>query len=103
MEEWPTGRVERIAPGVRRLLAPNPSPFTYTGTQTYLVGDGEVAVIDPGPDDKAHIAAMLDAVRGERGGALLCPPPPPPPPPPRRPPPPRGGPPIRGRPPPQNE
>ena len=40
MDDWPTGRIERPGPLVRRLLAPNPSPFTYTGTQTYLVGDG---------------------------------------------------------------
>ena len=39
MEDWPTGKVEQLAPLVRRLLAGNPSPFTYTGTQTYLVGE----------------------------------------------------------------
>ncbi|MEA3033891.1 MAG: hypothetical protein QOH86_1907 [Sphingomonadales bacterium] len=72
MEEWPTGKVERIAPGVRRLLAPNPSPFTYTGTQTYIVGEGEVAVIDPGPDQPSHVDALLEAVRGERVQAILC-------------------------------
>src|SRR3954471_3560077 len=72
MDDWPTGRIERPGPLVRRLLAPNPSPFTYTGTQTYLVGDGEVAVVDPGPDDPAHVAALLEAVRGERIEAILC-------------------------------
>jgi glyoxylase-like metal-dependent hydrolase (beta-lactamase superfamily II) len=72
MDDWPTGQVERIAPGVRRLLAPNPSPFTYTGTQSYLIGEGEVAVIDPGPDDTSHVAALLEAVRGERVAAILC-------------------------------
>jgi glyoxylase-like metal-dependent hydrolase (beta-lactamase superfamily II) len=72
MEDMPTGRVERIAPGVRRLLAPNPSPFTYTGTQSYIVGEGEVAVIDPGPDEPSHVAALLEAVRGERVAAILC-------------------------------
>jgi glyoxylase-like metal-dependent hydrolase (beta-lactamase superfamily II) len=72
MDEWPTGRVERIAAGVRRLLAPNPSAFTYTGTQTYIVGEGEVAVIDPGPDEPSHVAALLGAVRGERVAAILC-------------------------------
>ena len=50
MDDAPYGRAEEVAPGVRRLLAPNPSPFTFTGTQTYIVGSGEVAVIDPGPD-----------------------------------------------------
>ncbi|MEA3038787.1 MAG: hypothetical protein QOE79_1300 [Sphingomonadales bacterium] len=72
MEDWPTGRVERIAPGVRRLLAPNPSAFTYTGTQSYIVGEGAVALIDPGPDDPAHVVALLGAVRGERVEAILC-------------------------------
>ncbi|HEX7205808.1 MAG TPA: MBL fold metallo-hydrolase, partial [Xanthobacteraceae bacterium] len=57
--------VEEVAPGVRRLLADNPSPFTFKGTLSYIVGKGHVAIIDPGPLDDAHIAALLDAVRGE--------------------------------------
>ena len=72
MEEWPTGRVERLTPRVRRLLAPNPSPFTYSGTQTYIVGSGEVAIIDPGPALPAHVEALLAAVEGERVAAILC-------------------------------
>ena len=72
MEDWPTGRIERPGPLVRRLLAPNPSPFTYTGTQTYIVGDGEVAVIDPGPDIQAHVDALTAALEGERVAAILC-------------------------------
>jgi glyoxylase-like metal-dependent hydrolase (beta-lactamase superfamily II) len=72
MEDWPTGKVEQVAPLVRRLLAPNPSPFTYTGTQTYLIGKGEVAVIDPGPDLPEHVDAIVEAVRGERVAAILC-------------------------------
>ena len=72
MEEWPTGKVERVQPGVRRLLAANPSPFTYSGTQTYLVGEGEVAVIDPGPDLPDHVEAILAATAGERVTAILC-------------------------------
>jgi glyoxylase-like metal-dependent hydrolase (beta-lactamase superfamily II) len=72
MEDWPTGRIERPAPGVRRLLAPNPSPFTYTGTQSYIIGEGEVAVIDPGPADPAHLDALLAALEGERVAAILC-------------------------------
>ena len=59
------GKPERVAPSVRRILAPNPGPFTFTGTCTYVVGEGEVAVIDPGPEDAAHITAVLDALRGE--------------------------------------
>jgi glyoxylase-like metal-dependent hydrolase (beta-lactamase superfamily II) len=59
------GRVDKIAPGVRRVLANNPSAFTFKGTVSYIVGRGEVAIIDPGPDDASHVAALLDAVRGE--------------------------------------
>lgn len=72
MDDWPTGGIERLGPLVRRLLAPNPSPFTYTGTQTYIVGEGEVAVIDPGPDIPAHLEALADALAGERVTAILC-------------------------------
>jgi glyoxylase-like metal-dependent hydrolase (beta-lactamase superfamily II) len=67
-----SGRVERLGPLVRRVLAPNPSPFTYTGTQTYLIGAGEVAVIDPGPDLDEHVAALIEALAGERVAAILC-------------------------------
>src|ERR1700682_322652 len=56
---------EQIMPGVRRMLCNNPSPFTFKGTVSYIVGQGRVAIIDPGPEDEAHIAALLDAVRGE--------------------------------------
>jgi glyoxylase-like metal-dependent hydrolase (beta-lactamase superfamily II) len=59
------GKAEECAPGVRRILANNPSPFSFKGTLSYIVGRGQVAIIDPGPDDPAHIAALLDAVRGE--------------------------------------
>ena len=59
------GRVEEVRPGVRRLLCDNPSPFTFTGTVSYIVGRGKVAIIDPGPDNEAHAKALLDAVRGE--------------------------------------
>ena len=59
------GRAEQIAPGVRRIVADNPGPFTYKGTLSYIVGRGKVAIIDPGPDDPSHIQAVLDAVRGE--------------------------------------
>ena len=50
--------LEILAPGIARLLAPNPSPFTYTGTQTYLLGEREVALIDPGPDLPDHLDAV---------------------------------------------
>src|ERR1700687_4101816 len=59
------GVVDEARPGVRRILCNNPSPFTFTGTVSYIVGKGNVAIIDPGPDDEAHAAALLDAVRHE--------------------------------------
>jgi glyoxylase-like metal-dependent hydrolase (beta-lactamase superfamily II) len=59
------GQIDEVMPGVRRLLADNPGPFTFTGTVSYIVGRGAVAVVDPGPDDERHVAALLDAVRGE--------------------------------------
>ena len=57
--------VDEVVPGVRRLLANNPGPFTFKGTVSYIVGRGQVAIIDPGPLDETHVAALLDAVRGE--------------------------------------
>ncbi len=70
---WPTGAAEQLEPLVRRVLAPNPSPYTYTGTQTYIVGLGDgCAVIDPGPDDAAHLAALDAAIGEEHVCAILC-------------------------------
>jgi len=65
------GRLEPVAPGIRRIVARNPSPFTFKGTGTYVVGDGEVAVIDPGPDDPEHVAALLASLAGERISHIL--------------------------------
>ena len=56
------GLAEEIAPGLRRVLAPNPSPMTFRGTNTYLLGTRGIAVIDPGPDEPAHLQAILDAL-----------------------------------------
>jgi glyoxylase-like metal-dependent hydrolase (beta-lactamase superfamily II) len=69
VEAAPYGVAERLSPLVRRVLARNPSPFTYTGTGTYIVGEGEVAIIDPGPADTAHLEAVAAAVAGERVAA----------------------------------
>jgi glyoxylase-like metal-dependent hydrolase (beta-lactamase superfamily II) len=63
--DLPPGQVEEVVPGVRRLLVDNPGPFTFKGTLTYIIGKGRVAIIDPGPIDEAHMAALLDAVPGE--------------------------------------
>jgi glyoxylase-like metal-dependent hydrolase (beta-lactamase superfamily II) len=59
--EGAPGEPVRLSPLVRRVLAPNASAFTFTGTQAHLVGRGRVAVIDPGPDDAAHVAALKAA------------------------------------------
>lgn len=59
----PAGHAIDLAPGLRRILAPNPSPMTYRGTNTYLLGDRELAVIDPGPIGDAHLQAILAALR----------------------------------------
>ena len=65
------GRVDEVQPGVRRLIANNPSPFTYQGTNTYIVGRGDVAIIDPGPDDTAHLEALLEETKGEQIKAII--------------------------------
>ena len=62
------GVCRRVSPRIRRVTANNPGPFTFTGTGTYIVGNGTVAVIDPGPDDPAHLEALLAAVEGETHG-----------------------------------
>jgi glyoxylase-like metal-dependent hydrolase (beta-lactamase superfamily II) len=59
------GAVTELTPTIRRVIANNPSAFTFHGTGTYIIGRGEVAVIDPGPLDDAHIAALLEALDGE--------------------------------------
>lgn len=59
------GVAEQLSPLVRRITARNPSPFTFKGTGTYVIGRGKVAVIDPGPDLAEHVAALLDALSGE--------------------------------------
>ena len=65
------GVADVVAPGVRRVIANNPGPFTYTGSGTYIIGESEVAVIDPGPDDDAHLDALLLELKGERVSHIL--------------------------------
>jgi glyoxylase-like metal-dependent hydrolase (beta-lactamase superfamily II) len=65
------GVAEEVAPQVRRIVANNPSPYTFLGTNTYLVGRGRVAVIDPGPACEQHLAAIVEATRGERVTHIL--------------------------------
>lgn len=70
MERPEYGRAVELEPGLRVVLAPNPSPMTYWGTNTYLVGDREIIVVDPGPDDPGHLDAIRAAIRGARVAAV---------------------------------
>ena len=65
------GHAETVAPGLRRVLANNPGPFTFHGTGTYIVGEGAVAVIDPGPLLDDHVAALLTALEGQTVSHIL--------------------------------
>lgn len=63
---------EVVEPNVRRILAPNPSPMTFRGTNTYLVGETELAVIDPGPDNAQHLEAILAALQPGQSITHIC-------------------------------
>jgi glyoxylase-like metal-dependent hydrolase (beta-lactamase superfamily II) len=65
------GRLEPVAPMIRRIVARNPSPFTFRGTGTYVVGQGEVAVIDPGPDFPEHVEGLVAGLGDERVSHIL--------------------------------
>lgn len=69
--EFEYGAVAELSPRIRRVIAKNPSPFTLHGTGTYILGRGDVAVIDPGPADSNHIDAILAATAGERISHVL--------------------------------
>jgi len=71
MSDVPTGQPIQLEPLVTRVLAPNPSPYTFTGTQTHLVGTTDLTVIDPGPDDPAHLKALLAAIAGRPVSAIV--------------------------------
>jgi glyoxylase-like metal-dependent hydrolase (beta-lactamase superfamily II) len=68
----PYAKLEQLEPGIARVLAHNPSAFTYYGTQTYLIGERELAVIDPGPDLPEHIDALVEAIGGRPVAAIMC-------------------------------
>lgn len=72
LADLPTGVAMSLSSLVARVLAPNPSPFTFTGTQTYVVGSSDVAVIDPGPDEADHLAALMAAIAGRPVVAIVC-------------------------------
>lgn len=65
------GRSVCAAPGILRVTAANGGPFTFHGTNSYVVGEGAVAIVDPGPEDAAHLEALLSAVGGRRVEAIL--------------------------------
>lgn len=65
------GACDQVSPLIRRVVANNPGPFTYLGTATFIVGRGEVAVIDPGPDMPEHLDALMAALQGERVTHIL--------------------------------
>ncbi len=71
LDEVEYGRVEQVSPLIRRVIAENPSKFTYRGTGTYIIGHGDVAVIDPGPRLDSHRDALATALSGERVRAIL--------------------------------
>jgi len=68
----PYAKLEQLEPGIARVLAHNPSAFTYFGTQTYLIGEREVAVVDPGPDLPDHLDALVAAIAGRPIAAIMC-------------------------------
>ena len=70
--EAPYARLEQLEPAIARVLAHNPSAFTYYGTQTYLAGERGVAVIDPGPDLPEHLDALEEAIGGREVVAIMC-------------------------------
>ena len=65
------GEIENVAPGIRRITANNPSPFTFRGTGTYILGEGNVAVIDPGPDQPEHVKAIVEGLKNETVSHIL--------------------------------
>src|SRR3546814_8487626 len=60
-----------VAPGIVRVTAPNAGPFTFTGTNSYILGGSAVLVVDPGPDDTGHLEALLKAIGGRPVSAVL--------------------------------
>ena len=68
----PYAKLEELEPSIARVLAHNPSAFTYYGTQTYLIGTSELAVIDPGPDLPEHLDALEEAIAGRTVAAIMC-------------------------------
>jgi len=70
-DEFEYGVAQTVAPSVRRVIARNPSKFTYRGTGTYLIGEGDIAVVDPGPELESHRDALVDAIGDHTVRAIL--------------------------------
>jgi len=66
-----TGTPIEAAPGIVRITAPNAGPYTFTGTNSFIIGGSRVLVLDPGPDDADHLAALLRAIGGRKVEAVL--------------------------------
>jgi glyoxylase-like metal-dependent hydrolase (beta-lactamase superfamily II) len=66
-----TGRAIAVADGITRVTAPNASAYTFTGTNGFLLGHERLAVLDPGPDNPEHLAALIDAIGGRRVDAII--------------------------------
>src|SRR6218665_4046713 len=66
-----TGQAVPVAPGIIRVTAPNASPYTFTGTNSFLLGHERLALVDPGPDDPVPLAALIDAIGGRKVDAIL--------------------------------
>jgi glyoxylase-like metal-dependent hydrolase (beta-lactamase superfamily II) len=68
----PYAKLEQLEPGIARVLADNPSAFTYFGTQSYVIGERELAIVDPGPDLPEHLDALEQAIGGRPVTAIMC-------------------------------
>lgn len=66
-----TGQLVEVAPGIGRITAPNSGPYTFTGTNSFIIGKGRVALLDPGPEDPHHMAALRTAIGGQAIQAIL--------------------------------
>jgi glyoxylase-like metal-dependent hydrolase (beta-lactamase superfamily II) len=66
-----TGQLVEVAPGIGRITAPNSGPYTFTGTNSFLIGTDKIAVLDPGPDEPHHMAALKSAIAGRAIVAIL--------------------------------
>ncbi|MEL6681264.1 MAG: MBL fold metallo-hydrolase [Pseudomonadota bacterium] len=71
MSPFPVGKPMALQPGLSCVLAPNPSPMTFWGTNTYLVGDQSLAIIDPGPNNESHLEALVAAIAGRHVSHIL--------------------------------